>query len=184
LQRVLEGGNWFAQWHKDFNSYLVQTIRESTEGKQHGEKLSLQAFLLGLSPKAPIRHLNGNTLDNRKDNLEIYDQNTINDYLSIDENTIAVILRDKFGKEIATTLVDVDDLPKVVNKDHSWVHYTFKQEPYAVSNTAAGRVYMDRFIMNTMEDMLVHHINLNPLDNRKANLENKNRDTSYLEVEQ
>ncbi|HEY5560284.1 MAG TPA: hypothetical protein VIK72_00760 [Clostridiaceae bacterium] len=184
LQRSLDKGTWFAQWHKNFNSYLVQTLCAPTEGKQHGEKQTLQSFLLGLSPKAPIRHLNGNTLDNRKVNLQIYDQNTINDYRIMDGNTIAIILRDKFGKEIATTLVDTEDLPKVVNNDSSWVHYIFKQEPYAVSNTKDGRVYMDRFIMNTEEDILVHHINLNPLDNRKSNLENMKRDNSNLEVEQ
>jgi hypothetical protein len=184
LQRILDKGTWFAEWHKDFNSYLVLTICAPTEDQKHAEKLTLQAFLLGLSPKAPIRHLNGDTLDNRKGNLQIYDQNTVNDYRIIDENTIAVILRDKFGKEIATTLVDKEELPKVVNSDHSWVPYVLKQEPYAISNTKAGRVYMDRFIMNTDENMVVHHINLNPLDNRKSNLENKKRDNSYQEVEQ
>lgn len=133
----------------------------------------MQAFLLGVSPKAPIRHLNGNTLDNRKSNLEIYNQNTKNDYRIVDENTIAVILRDKYGKEIATTLIDKEDLDKVVNNGNGWVRYISNQEPYAVSNTESGRVYLDRFIMDADDDTIVHHINLNTLDNRKSNLENK-----------
>jgi len=184
LQRVLENGTWFAEWHKDFNSYLVQTISSSKDSHKHGEKQTLQSFLLGLSPYAPIRHINGNTLDNRKDNLEIYNQNVVNDYKSMDESTIAVLLRDKYGREIATTLIDKEDLDKVINSGHSWVQYILNHKPYAVSNTEKGRVYMDRFIMNTGEAMLVHHINLNPLDNRKSNLKNKNKEILNSEVEE
>lgn len=136
----------------------------------------MQSFLLGVSTKAPIRHLNGNTLDNRKSNLEIYNQNTVNDYRILDETTLAVILRDKYGKEIATTLIDKEDRYKVVNSGHSWVYYISNKEPYAVSNTQEGRLYLDRFIMDVEDDMIVHHINLNTLDNRKSNLENKKRD--------
>ena len=148
----------------------------AADNKKHAEKLTLQAFLLGLSPKAPIRHLNGNTLDNRKSNLEIYNQNTKNDYRILDENTIAVILRDKYGKEIATTLIDKEDLDKVVNNDNGWVRYVSNREPYAISNRSTGRVYLDRIIMDTDDNFFVHHINLNTLDNRKINLENKKRD--------
>lgn len=183
MQKVLGKGTWFAEWHKDFNSYLVQTINAPADGQSYGEKQTLQSFLLGVSPKAPIRHLNGNTLDNRKRNLEIYNQKSKNDYRIVDENTIAVILRDKYGKEIATTLIDKEDLDIVVNGGNGWVRYISNQEPYAVSNIDEGRLYLDRFIMDTDENMVVHHINLNPLDNRKSNLENKKRDNSCPEAE-
>ena len=126
-----------------------------------------------MSPKAPIRHLNGNTLDNRKSNIEIFDHTAINDYKVLDENTIAIILRDKYGKENGRTFIDKEDLDKVVTKGYTWVLYISNKEPYAIANTPSGRVYLNRFILDTPEEMITHPINLNTLDNRKSNLENK-----------
>lgn len=37
-----------------------------------------------LSSKTPIKHLNGDTLDNRKCNLETVERNTRNDYKIVD----------------------------------------------------------------------------------------------------
>lgn len=42
-----------------------------------------------------------------------------------------------------------------------------------VANTTEGRIRLDELIMEPDEEMKVHHINLNPLDNRRKNLENK-----------
>jgi hypothetical protein len=173
LQRIIEKGVWFAEWNKDYNNYIIENISNNIDERKHPEKIALHSFILGSHPKAPIRHLNGDTLDNRKSNIEIYNQNTINDYRLINDNTIAVILRDKYGKENATTLIDKEDLDRVVNTDYTWVLYILKKEPYAVANTPEGRVFLNRFIMNTPDDTITHPINLNTLDNRKINLENK-----------
>jgi hypothetical protein len=173
LKMVLEKGTWFAEWHKDFNSYLAQNISEYYEaGKKLTIKQNLQAFILKVHSKAPIRHLNGDTLDNRKCNLEIYTQKTTNNYEELDKDIIAVILRDKYGKKEAKTIIDKEDFERVINYGYAWVCYKVKGEPYAVANTPSGRIYLNRFIMNTPEDMITHPINLNTLDNRKCNLKN------------
>lgn len=127
---------------------------------------------MGVHTKAPIIHCNGDTLDNRKCNLEIYDQNKINDYEELDTETIAIILRDKYGKEKAKTLINKEDLDRAINSGYTWVYYKRKGEPYAVANSPKGRIYLERFIMNTPEDMITEHTNLNTLDNRKSNLNN------------
>lgn len=172
LTKVLGKGTWFAQWHKDFNNYLVLTLSEQeVEGKKHIEKQTLQAFLLNVHTKAPIRHINGDTLDNRRCNLEIYEQNRTNDFQEFNEDTIAIILRDKYGKENGKTLIDKEDLDRVISTGYSWVSHKINREPYAVANTPEGRIFLNRFIMQTPKNKVTHAINLNTLDNRKANLE-------------
>lgn len=169
IDKVIKKGTWIAQWHKDFNSYLVQTLtKKATEKKQ-----TLQSFLMDVSTKAPIRHLNGDTLDNRRCNLEIYEQNKANDYEDFDDEAVSIILRDKYGKENARTLVDKEDLDRVINSGYSWVYYKSGDSQYAVANTPDGKVFLNRFIMKTQKNMVTHAINLNSLDNRKVNLEHK-----------
>lgn len=168
LKTILDKGTWFAEWNKTFNSYLVQNINYPSKEKQ-----TLHSFILGAHAKAPIRHINGDTLDNRRCNLEIYNQNVgINDYEALDGETVAIILRDKYGREKTRTIIDKDDLDRVLNSGHTWVYYTSRGKNYAVSNSSTGRIYLHNFIMNTPENMITEHTNLNTLDNRKANLNN------------
>lgn len=170
---VLDKGPWFAEWHKDFNNYLVQNISDVTvDGKTYKKKQTLHSFIMGVHPKAPVIHLNGDTLDNRKCNLEIYDQNKSNAYKELDNGTIGIILSDKYGREKTKTFIDKEYLDKVINSGYTWVYYKTEEKPYAVANTPQGRLYLNRFIMNTPEDMITEHINLNTLDNRKSNLKN------------
>lgn len=171
LTTVLEKGTWFARWHKDFNNYLVQTIVEkSVDGKKYNEKQTLQSFLMNVHTKAPIRHINGDTLDNRKSNLEIYKQNTVNDFKEFDAEAVSLILKDKYGKENAKTLIDKEDLDRVISSGYCWVCHKINGEPYAVANTPEGRIFLNRFIMQTPENEVTHAINLNTLDNRKSNI--------------
>jgi len=174
LQRVLEKGRWFAEWNKDFNNFLAQNLGSYyIEEKKYRRKQSLQSFILEVHPKAPVRHINGDTLDNRKCNLEVYDRNTINDYEEVDGDAVEVILRDRYGKEKTRTIIDKEDTNRVINNGYTWVLFKKDTEPYAVANTPEGKIYLNRFIMGTTDDMVTHPINLNTLDNRKANLENK-----------
>lgn len=169
----MEKGIWFAQWHKDFNNYLVQNINyHYKDGKKKIEKQTLHSFIMGVDGKTPVKHCNGDTLDNRKCNLEIFDTNKPNDYIKLDDESIAIMLHDKFGNVKSKTLIDAEDLDRVINSGYVWVPHSINSEPYAVANTPNGRVFLNRFIMNTPEDMITHPINLNTLDNRKSNLEN------------
>lgn len=175
-------GNWFAEWNKDFNNYMVQTIIESiVDGKKHFEKQSLQSFLMNLNTHAPIRYCNGDTLDNRKSNIELYVPRNINNYEEFNESTFALILRDKYGNLNGKSLIDKEDLTRVLNIGYPWVAHKVKGEPFAIANTPEGRIFMNRFVMDTPEDMITHPINLNTLDNRKSNLKNilKNDDHEH-----
>lgn len=174
LNKVLEKGTWFAEWSKDFNNYLVKTLSSSfADGKNTKEKQTLQSFILGTNTKTPIIHINGDTLDNRKCNIKIYDLNAVvNDYEIVDTESVYVILRDKYGRKNEKTLIDSDDLDRVINSFHSWVYYFHDGEHYAVANTKNGRVFLHNFIMDTPEDMITKYVTHNTLDNRKSNLKN------------
>lgn len=174
LNKVLEKGTWFAEWSKDFNNYLVKTLSiSSSDGKSNKEKQTLQSFILGTNTKTPIRHINEDTLDNRKCNINIYDQNTvINDYEVVDTESVYIILRDKYGIKTEKTLIDSEDLDRVINSSHSWVYYFHDGEHYAVANTSNGRAFLQNFIMNTPKDMITKYVTHNTLDNRKSNLKN------------
>lgn len=173
-ERVQKAGTWFAEWHKDFNNYLVQTlITSKVNGKTVSTKQTVQSVILDVNPKAPIKNLNGNTLDNRKENLELYNKNLKNDCTKIDHETMGIILRDKFGNSKDTALISMEDLNQVVLDGYNWVMYKKGSEHMVVANTADGRIRLDQLIMNPDETMKVHHINLNPLDNRRKNLEIK-----------
>ncbi|QGU94597.1 hypothetical protein GOM49_05325 [Clostridium bovifaecis] len=174
LNLVLNKGEWFAEWDKEFNSYLAQNLNYSFAGdKKLKEKQSLHSFILGTNTRTPIRHLNGDTLDNRKCNIKIYDQNAaVNDYENVDFKTIAIILRDKYGRKKEKTLIDREDLDKVINFGYSWVYYLSRGRHYAAANTPNGRIFLHNFLMNPPKDMFTKHITHNTLDNRKSNLEN------------
>jgi hypothetical protein len=173
-EKVKNAGNWFAEWHKDFNNYLVQTlITSKVDGKTVSTKQTIQSVILDVNAKAPIKHLNGNTLDNRKENLELYNKNLKNDCIKIDHETMAIILRDKFGNSKEKALISIEDVSDVVKDGYNWVVYKKGFDIMVVANTTEGRIRLDELIMNPDETTKVHHINLNPLDNRRKNLENK-----------
>lgn len=128
---------------------------------------------MGIENKEQIRHCDGDTLNNRKSNLKAYSKTMMNDYEEIDDETVAIILRDKHGNEKARTLIDKEDLERVINNGYTWSYFKSKRgEPYAVSNSTEGRIYLHRFIMNTPEEMVTDHKEHRTLDNRKRNLFN------------
>lgn len=172
IEKVKNTGTWFAEWHRDFNNYIVQNISSTkTNKKSKPLKQNLQSVILDTNPKAPIKHINGDTLDNRKANLEIVERNTKNDYESLDKDTIAIILKDRNGRAISKALISKQDLKKVINDEYSWVEHKTHGNINVVANTPNGRVHLDKLIVNADDNEPVHHINLNPLDNRRENLE-------------
>lgn len=172
IEKVKSAGTWFAEWNKDFNNYIVQNISLTKTNKQ-GKPLKqrLQSLILDTNPKAPIRHINGDTLDNRRCNLEIVQRNTKNHYKIIDQYTVAIILEDKNGRAISKALISKEDLDNVITDEYSWVEYKNQGNISVIANTPSGRVYLDKILMNPEDGESVHHINLNPLDNRRSNLE-------------
>lgn len=172
IEKVKSMGTWFAEWHKDFNSYLVQNISSTkTNKKSNPLKQNLQSVILNTNPKAPIKHRNGDTLDNRKCNIEIIERNTKNDYEIIDESTIAIILRDRNGKAFSKALISKEDFNTILTDEFSWVEYKTHDNIYVVANTPNGRIYLDKMLMNSSDSEIVHHINLNPLDCKRNNME-------------
>jgi len=172
IEKVKSMGTWFAEWHKDFNSYLVQNISSTkTNKKSNPLKQNLQSVILNTNPKAPIKHINGDTLDNRKCNIEIIERNTKNDYEIIDESTIAIILRDRNGKAFSKALISKEDFNTVLTDEFSWVEYKTHDNIHVVANTPNGRIYLDKMLMNPSDSEIVHHINLNPLDCKRNNME-------------
>lgn len=176
LEKVKSMGTWFAEWHKDFNSYLVQNVSTTkTNKKSKPLKQNLQSVVLDTNPKAPIKHINGDTLDNRRSNLQIVERNTKNDYEEVDENTIAITLKDKFGNPSSKALISKEDLNNVITDEFSWVEYKKRDNVYVVANTPNGRIYLDKMLMNPSNEEKVHHINLNPLDCRRNNMKKVER---------
>lgn len=176
LEKVQAMGTWFAEWHKDFNSYLVQNLTVTKENKKiKSTKRNIQSVILDTQASAPIKHTNGDTLDNRKCNLELVNTKEKNEYEVIDDETIAVILKDKYGKDQAKALVSFKDLDRVINKRYTWIYHKGYKQPQVIAHTPNGKVNMEDVIMKPGEEERVHHINLNPLDNRRKNLENKSK---------
>ncbi|NFG24141.1 hypothetical protein JW813_14550 [Clostridium botulinum] len=172
LNKVKESGTWFAEWNKDLNSYTVQNISLTKVNKKSKPlKQSLQSIILDTNPRTPIRHINGDTLDNRRSNLEIVERNIKNDYEVVNNDTIAILLRDKYGKVQNKALISKEDLRKVVTDTYTWVLHKNYDNFCVIANTPNGRIHLDRVLMNPDENQTVHHINLNPLDNRRSNLE-------------
>lgn len=171
VERIQSMGTWFAEWHKDFNAYTIQNISKSSGPKPL--KQSLQTVVLNTSPKAPVKHINGNMLDNRKSNLEIVQRAQKNQYEKVDDNTISIILTNKYGIPQSKALISSEDLNTVITDEFSWVEYKKNGSIMVIANTPRGRIHLDKLIMNPNESEIVHHINLNPLDCRRSNLEKK-----------
>ncbi|MEG1310952.1 MAG: hypothetical protein RR942_18055 [Romboutsia sp.] len=176
LDKVQEAGIWFAEWNKDFNTYFAQSQKlTKTDKRIISTKRNLQSLILDTKNDAPIKHINGNVLDNRRCNVEVLTLGTKNDYEVVDNDTIAVILKDKYGRFQAKALISSKDLNKVINDKYTWNYHKGNGQPKVISNSAKGKLYLDTFLMKPSNNMRVHHINLNPLDNRRCNLENKEK---------
>lgn len=172
LEKVKSVGTWFAEWNKDFNSYLVQNISSSKVNKKAKPlKQGIQTVIMGVSEVTPVKHINGDTLDNRKVNLRIYDRNEKNEIEQVDETTIAILLRDKYGNVNAKALISYEDKEEVLAEGFVWTTYKNREKTFVVANTPEGRIYLDKLLMKPDDIQRVHHINLNPLDNRRSNLE-------------
>lgn len=99
----------------------------------------------------------GEVLDNNPRTR--FDPNEIVEY----EDYAEIVLYDKNCEEVARALIDLDDIYKT--KHYKWCLDGLGYVKYVKEN-----ISLHRFIMNCPDDMVVDHINHNPLDNRKSNL--------------
>ena len=77
-----------------------------------------------------------------------------------------IILYNKESVEIARTKIDLDDIDKV--KEYKW---HLNDNGYVRGNVGNERMeYLHRFLLNIQGNVIIDHINGNPLDNRKCNL--------------
>jgi len=181
LLKVLEKGTWFAEWHNDFNNYIVHTVEYiKNSGHKKRIKSTLHSFIMGVEAKAPIRHLDGDTLNNRKSNLAVYSQTMLNKYIELDVDTVTILLSDKDGNEKGRTIIDKEYFDKVKSNGYTWFYFQGNGQPYAVSAVKRKRVYLHRLIVDADENEVVDHINHNTLDNRRVNLMIANNSENQL----
>lgn len=87
-----------------------------------------------------------------------FDPNEIVEY----DDYAEIVLYDKNCEEVNRALIDLDDVDKV--NQYKW----YMSHGYVRSATA--NTFLHRLVMNCPEEMVIDHINHNPLDNRKSNL--------------
>ena len=80
-------------------------------------------------------------------------------------NISEVLLYNAKGREIARTIIDTEDIQKIIN--YTWC---LSGNGYAVSWVDGRMIYLHRFLSSTPEGMNTDHINTERLDNRKSNL--------------
>lgn len=86
-----------------------------------------------------------------------YDSNKI----ILHDKYAEIVMYNKDCEEIARATVDIEDVDKV--KNYKWC----LSHGYAMHS---GKFFLHRLIMNCPDDMVIDHINHDPLDNRKENL--------------
>lgn len=155
LQRVLGKGTWFAEWHSGFDNYLVQNVSYYYEdGKKHRKKITLHSFIMGITDKSSINHVDGDTLNNCKANLKVYSKEMLNDYEEMENGAVAIILIDEYGKEKGRAIIDKEDLSRVRSNGYRWFYYQGNGYPYAIANISGKRVYLHRLIMLHQKEWL------------------------------
>ena len=175
LERVLEKGTWFSETSRDSESPIVSCVDYILDdGKKKRIKKSLHSFILNLTPKDIINHKDKNRLNNKKENLRPYGSCMINEYEIMGDGTTRIKLSQEDGKEDSYTLIDTEDLPKVMALGYTWFRFQASEQsyPYAMNNGLSKKEtrYLHRIIMNCPPGHEVDHINHNTLDNRKSNL--------------
>lgn len=90
----------------------------------------------------------------------VHDSNEIIEY----EDYAELILYNKECKEIARAIIDLEDVDNI--KIYKW----YMNPSGYIINRGKNIGFLHRFIMDCPDDLVVDHINHNPLDNRKENL--------------
>lgn len=113
--------------------------------------------------------------------MQMYHHQEVLDYSIYDRNDFVkydtyaeLILKNKYGEEVARTKIDLDDLPRVIQ--HKWYCHEYENfKQYCQGTLETGeKIRLHHFILgiqkNTLQGKVVDHINGDSLDNRKSNL--------------
>jgi len=163
LEKVEAFENWRAVWHTDFDCAYVES-KDFKDG--HAKRTSVASAILECSPNAPIRHLNGDVLDNRRANLEIYDvMGQPNDYVK--DQCVVMTLRDRYGRGVGECVVDHEDFDLVIQSGHVWLKKKRASgQPYVVNQDG---LLLAHLLLGVSEGYMSYE-NKNPLDNRRRNI--------------
>lgn len=111
----------------------------------------------------------------RKHYLQKYRHGNIIDKTIYDPNEfvfnqcfIEIKLRDKKGKEVGTSIIDINDFDKV--KDYKWHIKKSNNTSYCMSYINNKKVFLHRFLLGYSGELDVDHIDHNGLNNRRDNL--------------
>jgi len=164
IDKISTFNNWRAIWHTDFDCQMIES-KDFNDGRVI--RTPVASAILGCSPNAPIHHINGDILDNRHANLEIYHVKAQpNEYKTV-ETGISVILKDRYGRVVGDFLIDTADLDQVVNSGHVWLKKRRASgQPYVVCTDGLLLAY---FLFSVKSGFVVYK-NKNPLDNRRENI--------------
>lgn len=161
---------WFA-WRCGRTLYAATGI---TIAPYKVKSFRLHRFVLDIAKNTDIHFRNGNTLDCRRSNLQLYNKDEIipkkrNNWRRLEDGTIEVELT-----QGQTALIDTQDLEKILaykwcaHAEHNDCWYTYAAGPRGDKGRPVVR--MHRIILNAPDGMQVDHRNGNGLDNRRANL--------------
>ena len=155
---------WRAVWQTKFDCQVIES-KVFKDGR--AIRTTMAAAILGCSPHAPIRHLNGDMLDHRRSNLDIYDVKAEpNAYMQI-EAGIALILKDRYGRVVGEATIDPADLDLVIHRNHVWLKKRRPSgQPYVVNQNG---LLLAHLLLGVSEGF-VRYKNKNPLDNRRKNI--------------
>ena len=163
LEKIQGFSNWRGVWDSRLDGPAIES-KEFNEG--HAVRIPVAAAILACSPNAPIRHLNGDVLDNRRVNLEIYDLKAQPNEFKTLEGRVVVVLKDRYGTVVGEALIDQEDTESVIHSGHVWLKKRRSSgQPYVVNQDG---LLLAHFLLG-IEDGFIEYLNKNPLDNRRNN---------------
>ncbi|MDQ1146060.1 hypothetical protein QE429_002887 [Bacillus sp. SORGH_AS 510] len=170
---LISSYTWVCDKKSDINDYVIYTkIYEGGTSR----KISLRKMILGYDKDKTAYFVNGNRLDFRLENIKLYSDKMTNDYY-IEEQVAHIFIKISNEETYTVTMIDEEDLEKVMQLGYTWHYYQGNGEPYIVNTIVEEdgkrkRVYLHRIVNDCPEDKVVDHINHDTLDNRKSNLRN------------
>jgi len=164
LEKVEAFENWRAVWSSEFDCAVIES-KDFENG--YAKRTPIAAAILSCSVNAPIRHINGDKLDNRRENLEIYDLSLNPNEFKLENDVATIILKDRYGRIIDEAIVDLDVVDEIILKRGVWVKKKRANgQPYVVNPDG---ILLAHAILDVLEGFVIYE-NKNPLDNRRKNI--------------